>query len=624
VGEEREAEALATEAAVLDEGRRLYHAVGCVACHGALASQAEILGDDFLDDGVPDVDVRAPFGDLAGKWRPSALARFLFDPSQTHPDGRMPGMDLTQDQCDRLATYLATEFGPATSAQTPPGAMSELLTLAMCTACHELPGWQGYAGSGDLADLDPSQGCLAEDDPRSPDYDLSDQQRADLRAGLASVRAASGAHAPLEELERRVDALGCLACHERDGLGGVDPRLDAYFQSADEKTDLGDEGRLPPDLTGLGTKLTSSWMHDVLVDGERDRTYLAARMPHYGAAAVGELAELFSRREGLWPGSDFERPPSSDEDRIAGRMLMGRSALACITCHSFRDLPPAGSPGPSIDRFSERLRYEWTMAYMCDPARYKRDTRMPSFLSDGKSAARDVLDGDFGHQVDAMWGYFELGEFMPVPPGLESARGNTLQVGDRPIVLRTFLEDAGSRGIAVGQPNGLHYAFDATTCRLVSVWRGAFLDASGAWAGRGGTVSGGRGERLWSAPGGPTLWIGDEPAPGAWPESAEVRFRGYRLDADGYPTFLYEQDGARVELAIRPRYAADLEVVRRVRVEDPERRVFTLRIDVTRPVDWRFVLSGEEQSTGVVRQGPDRLSARTLFDRPADTLEVIQ
>jgi hypothetical protein len=124
-----------------------------------------------------------------------------------------------------------------------------------------------------------------------------------------------------------------------------------------------------------------------------------------------------------------------------------------------------------------------------------------------------------------------------------------LTVGKRPIVMRTFLKDAGSRGIAIGFPasaGGLHFALDAENSRLVEAWSGDFLDATNVWAGRGGSVVGGQGPTVWKAPSGPALVIGLWPGTGGageWPtqtgRDVGWSFRGYKLDHEGVPTFMY-------------------------------------------------------------------------------------
>lgn len=546
----------ASEPFVIERGRKLYHSLGCVACHGAFDAPSTLFGEEHAD--FDDLTPRERFGDMTGKWRPGALSEFLRDPSKTRPSGRMPSMKLSRDEADSLATYLISKWGAAPareSAEAPTPAPPA--ALSTCAACHGIPGVARATSLGKpLAQLDPARGCLDDQDRGTPRYRLDANEREQLQRALAEVRAAHGTPAPLDAARRRYELLDCGACHERDGRGGGDEGSRAFHVSLDEKADLGNEGRLPPELTGVGFKLEPRWLSVVLSKGERARPYLATRMPVFAAPVLSGLATGLARFEGLAPGRSTSEP-AADDDRVqAGRALMGKAALACVTCHVYRDFAPLGTPGPRIDQFGERLRYEWWSAYMQDAGRYKPGTRMPSFESGGSSACRTILGGDLKQQFDALWVYASLGEFMPAPEGVERGRGLELVVGQRPIVMRTFLESIGPRAIAVGMPSGLHFCFDAQKVRLAEAWRGAFLDASGAWSGRGGENTGGEGPRVWSAPAGPPLAIvSSDSEPAEWPaESGEAGgfdFRGYELDPQGLPTFEYRWGECLVRETVR-------------------------------------------------------------------------
>ena len=551
-GRAAEPVALAHEPAVLAQGRALYHQLGCVACHGALESPAQVLGSEFLARETP----ASTLGDLTGKWRPKALADFLHS-----PDARMPALGLSPGEADLLATYLLSRFEPAS---TPAPAPAQVPTAAViCSACHEVAGLATRPlATKALAELDPARGCLDAKDTHTPRYALDDEQREALRLGLAAVKLASGAPAPLDTAERTFQRLRCGACHARDGQGGLGEELRPYFVSTDERVDIGDEGRIPPDLSGVGFKLTTSWLTQVLLHSGRARPYLAARMPQFGEEALGTLARELARREGVVPESDLTEPVADDARVQAGRALMGRGAHGCISCHLFKDAPSGGTPGPRLDQFAERLRYEWYAAYMRDPVRFKPGTKMPSFQSKGASAVKSVLGGDFHAQSEAMWSYFTLGSSMPPPPDLElGRRGLRVAVGERPVVLRAFLTGLGPRAIAVGMPSGLHFAYDAGAVRLAQAWKGDFLDASGAWAGRGGTELGGLGEKIWDAPAGALLSL-----PG--PDAPVARFEGYELDAQGLPSFLWSlgkievHETIRTMLVPRPTLRRELRVTR--------------------------------------------------------------
>lgn len=533
---------VANEAFVLERGRKLYHTIGCVACHGAFDKPSELFGEQHADDDalMPPND----FGNLAGKWRLSALSEFLRDPVKTRPNGRMPSLKLSQDESDAISNYLLSKWGTKAS-DTLPAQMGEVLTLSTCAACHAIEGVKRATTLGKpLANLNLMHGCLDANDKSTPRYALTSHEVDAIRAGIIEVMGALGKPAPLDTTRRQMEFLDCGACHTRDGRGGGSDGTRAYCSTLDEKADLGNEGRIPPDLTGVGFKLTTPWLKKVLAEGARARPYLATRMPVFGAKAIEGLAEGLARTDGVEPNHDATEPTADNNSVQAGRALMGKGALACATCHLFKAFASQGTPGPRIDQFSARLRYEWWSAYMLDPSRYKPGTRMPSFETGGRSACRTILDGDLHKQIDALWSYCNLGDFMPAPEGIDHGRGLQLIVGPKPIVLRTFLESVGPRAIAVGMPSGLHYAFDAQSVRLAEAWRGDFLDASAAWTGRGGENAGGEGPNVWKAAAGCIFAVPPSAEPIVqWPtetgKDAGLKFRGYSIGDDGVPTFEY-------------------------------------------------------------------------------------
>jgi mono/diheme cytochrome c family protein len=75
-------------------GKKLYHQVGCVACHGRRDEPGGRLAADM------------PLGDLAGKYTVASLAEFLQDPLRVRPSGRMPALNLIRNEPIELASYL--------------------------------------------------------------------------------------------------------------------------------------------------------------------------------------------------------------------------------------------------------------------------------------------------------------------------------------------------------------------------------------------------------------------------------------------------------------------------------------------------------------------------------------
>ena len=94
----------------------------------------------------------------------------------------------------------------------------------------------------------------------------------------------------------------------------------------------------------------------------------------------------------------------------------------------------------------------------------------------------------------------------------------------RPVIYRNFIAGTTSRAIGVGFPGGLNLAYSADDLAPELVWTGAFMDGAQKWLERGTDNSPPAGENV--------VKLGNSRA---LPESA--RFRGYKLDPAGYPTF---------------------------------------------------------------------------------------
>ena len=197
---------------------------------------------------------------------------------------------------------------------------------------------------------------------------------------------------------------------------------------------------------------------------------------------------------------------------------------------------------------------------------------MPSFFPGGRSQHPDVLDGDPKRQIAAMWSYLKAGETRPLPAKIEAARNQDFELKptDRPLLLRTFMPEAGTHAVAVGFPEGVHYAFDAEQVRLAQAWKGRFIDAQGTWFSRFAPPADPLGDEVVTLPLGPSFAkLRDDDDP--WPEpkslNEAMRFDGYRLDASGVPTFLYRSESLSVEDHIEA--TKDGMLLRRISLKTP-------------------------------------------------------
>ena len=342
----------------------------------------------------------------------------------------------------------------------------------------------------------------------------------------------------------------CIACHERDEYGGNSPDRDAWFHTSEEG--LGNDARIPPPLTLAGAKLRNEWLSQVLLEGRTVRPYMRTRMPQFGPA-VGGLPSLFAKADSMEPVE--LREPSRNERRVfrdEARKLLGDRGLNCVACHNFNGKDSPGFKGLDLMTTFQRLQPAWFVTYLKDPATFRPGTIMPNFWPDGQAVHTGILDGDTEKQMRAIWHYFSLGHSAPDPSGIRT-EPTALRVQDRPRTYRGRNAAAGYRGIAVGFPGGLNYSFNAEYGTLVAVWRGDFVNvnwrgqAAGNFNPAGRETVLARDVSLTRLENESTPWplrplmtkenpLNPDPL---YPRNQGYAFRGYAMDEDEVPTFLY-------------------------------------------------------------------------------------
>jgi mono/diheme cytochrome c family protein len=516
----------------VERGRALYHSVGCVACHSP---------EKALPGSVP-------LGPLAEKYSLASLTAFLENPLAARPSGRMPESHLEHAEAEDIASYLLREQKAALQVFQPDEALAargkQLFVEHRCHACHSTGEKLAPPALTALSKGRAVEGCLSEKRGAWPHYPLSATQRAAVQAALAEE---AKAWTPAEQVHLTLTRLNCLACHQRDGLGGIASNRSEYFTGREES--LGEQGRIPPPLTGVGAKLKSAWLREVVANGAGVRTTMNTRMPKFGGANAEPLVAWLKQLDTL-PPVKFERGPESAKPRNIGRELAGTKGLNCIACHTFRGKKTA-IEGPELTTMTERLEENWFHHFLAQPQRFAPLTVMPSFWPDGKSALPAVLGGDPGQQRDALWQFLAQGPEAGEPAGLV-LEPLVIEVKNEAVIVRRAFPGIGKRGIGVGYPGGINLAFDAAQMRLASVWSGGFIEASGLWRGQGSGQARLLGKEVVNFPPGPAFAVLESPTT-AWPaldatpRKSPFTFQGYTLDAQQRPTLRYVVDGFAVE-----------------------------------------------------------------------------
>lgn len=591
-----------------ETGQRLYHSVGCVACHGyreaVLESPPVPARNDALepeedpDEPVPvKKDFRAiavTLDHVASKYSVKSLADFLFQPLRVRSSGRMPDMKLTGAESQAIAAYLVGSKQP----DVVPLAPRESLVAAgkqhfaelNCAACHPLEGVAAAPLGSSLKHADFSRGCLSETMGRGPRYRLEPES---VQAIVAALQADRQPDTTAVQVAQSLTAFRCIACHVRDEYGGVPEEYSPFFLTTEKN--LGEDGRIPPPLTLLGAKLRPEWLKKVLFDGESVRPYMLTRMPQYGTRNLEHLPALFARLDVLDTVEMTIPSPESDSEeerqrervlRKAGHELLGDKGVYCVACHNFNGKPGPVNKGIDLMTTYQRLQPGWFNSFVRSPGAFRPRIIMPYSWANGVAAHKTILDGNTDRQIEAIWYYLSLGTSAADPSGIR--RVNTrLTVDATARIHRGRSRVAGYRGIAVGLPGKLCYAFNAETGTLSALWHGEFIDVDWNGQGSGGFHPAVEPARL------PQdvsfVQLANEQAPWPllpvttkeervnpnplYPKNLGYQFRGYVLDEASVPTFLYRSGTIAIADRSTAARSADGPLLQRVlQFDSPERQ----------------------------------------------------
>jgi mono/diheme cytochrome c family protein len=471
-----------------------------------------------------------------------------------------------------LENLLVTEKLPETD-ERPPFVVDSsladqgkrLFASVGCAACHTPDKADAVAklNAPALADLKTSGGCLS-DAPRKgvPNYSLNAAQRTALAAGIAALRQPAELSNE-QQIARTLETFNCYACHQRGDVGGVEDARDAFFLTTQKE--MGDEGRLPPPLSGVGAKLTPAYFKTLFDQAPKERPYMHTRMPRFGLDNVGQLVAALGAADPQPPLKEIKHELPERAMKHGGYTLVGAKGFSCIKCHTWGNVQATGIQSIDMQRMTTRLNQAWFEAYLLDPQAFRPGTRMPGAWPEGQVQLPKLLDGQASTQIRAVWEFLADGKDARIPLGL--GRDPIELVADtEAIMYRNFIEGAGPRAIGVGYPEHVNLAFDANNLNMALIWQGAFIDASKHWVDRGVGFQSPLGDNVLKlVEGVPLATLAD--ANDAWPNATGkemgYRFRGYRLDKLRRPTFLYSFGEVDVTEAWLPVQEQDRVIFRR-------------------------------------------------------------
>lgn len=359
----------------VDAGRRLYHRIGCAACHAPeIGYRPDHLAPSVELEltGLPSVPMN-----LADIYSLPGLTHFLLDPLKHRPSGRMPDFHLTVAEAADLAAYLKAGPGlvlPETLTEALQGDAPFLLDPALakaggelfhsknCVACHVPPGKSErdqVQPSLSLESLDPKSelGCFAERPPGGsvPYFGLDVVQKRAIAAALVRLKTMAPQNVRAQ-VDWQFKILNCYACHERGGTGGTETSREVYFASVGSVDPaLGRAGFLPPILDRVGDRLTVDWLERILTGqrgGGRVRPYLDSRMPLYKLTDTVMLPRLLA-------DTDRSDPLAAPADGIPASEVLPLAKAKdsdCLNCHQLGGNGPDDWPGFLLDDAKKRLR----------------------------------------------------------------------------------------------------------------------------------------------------------------------------------------------------------------------------------------------------------------------------
>jgi hypothetical protein len=223
---------------------------------------------------------------------------------------------------------------------------------------------------------------------------------------------------------------------------------------------------------------------------------------------------------------------------------------------------------------------------MLNPARFHPNTVMPSAWPNGHVFKKKILGGDAKKQIESLWIYLADGQRAKNPVGL-SRKSPELRVTDQTLICRGR-GNAGYRGIAVGYPNRISLAFDSVEMNLRLLWKGEFATVNnGSFSARGSNriefPQGIPFHRLKSMD---ADWPYKRKTDYLFPQDHGYQFRGYYLDKQHRPTFMYTYGEIKIEEFYEDRLDQDKQAY--------FRRTFTFDTSADQPVFYFRAASGSK------------------------------
>lgn len=402
-----------------DDGNRLVHSVGCLACHshGELGNHSIRTAGDLSRIGEK----------RSHEW----LLTWLESPKLLNADHRMPVFQLSSQERQQIGLFLSKPSGGISTAEnssdnskqmapltkTESLAARDLLGKFQCTACHTIPGTKSrtsFPGALVGQDVRWDRSCIGEESrflrKNQPHY-----SGVDAAAMRAFVESRTGTLLPVSDFEAGRNGLArnnCTACHKRGNAAGITQTAGEVSSRIDSLKGQS-SGMIPPTLSAVGDKLFDDYLTQAVAGKieERRLPWLLVRMPKFSHAKNShrQLVEYLSASDRI-PENAPDRPQMIDlvkdfgaEDMLAGRELTGAHAFNCVACHRFGEYAPKGvalgTRGSDLIGIGKRLRADYFLRWTTSPLRISPGMEMPSY----NKPRPGFFHNDVTTQIAAIW-----------------------------------------------------------------------------------------------------------------------------------------------------------------------------------------------------------------------------
>ena len=219
----------------------------------------------------------------------------------------------------------------------------------------------------------------------------------------------------------------CLGCHaiEPKNPGGY-----IYAHFPDDRT-LG-----PPLLYTQGAKTQTTWLHDYLLNPDvKIRPWVKVRMPQFwmkdaDATAITKYFSAYDNAEYPFASEEPGTLTAAEQTQVAKLV----EQLGCLTCHAVRKPgEDVSAAAPHFANVKARLRPQWVVQWLHNPAAIMPGTRMPTLWpstnDDDPKAPRMGIPGFFGddaeRQINAVrdWLFIYGGSQKPDYPSKRDRNG---------------------------------------------------------------------------------------------------------------------------------------------------------------------------------------------------------